>query len=114
MKSAAIDPDFEAILEAITPTIQGTNCLNCSWALKDKTLVDPKELDPNGGLKITNKEDLKLAEEGDLVTLPGKKHSKWKFYCEHNKIKQFVTERMCCLYWDAEGTYRAYGKSRLD
>jgi len=114
VKLAAIDRDFQTILEAAKPSIDGTNCINCRWAVKDKTRVDPKELDPNGGLKIINKEDLKLAEDGDLVTLPGKKPSKWKFYCEHNKIKQFVTERMCCLYWDAEGTYRAYGKSTLD
>jgi len=114
VKLKLIDSGLQAIIEAANPSIEGTNCINCRWAAKDRTKVDSKELDPNGGLKIVNKEDLKLAEKGDLVTLPGKKPSKWKFYCEHNKIKQFVTERMCCLYWDAKGTYRAYGKSLLD
>jgi hypothetical protein len=106
--------EIKIINEAKDTYIEGTNCHNCKWAAKDETKVDEKELDPNGGLKITNKEDLKLAAEGDLVTLPGKKKSKYKFYCEHNKIKQFVTERMCCLYWDADGVYRAFGKSRLE
>lgn len=106
--------EIKIITEAKQQVIEGTNCLNCKWAAKDHTKVDSKELDPNGGLKITNKEDLKLAKDSDLVTLPGKKQSKYKFYCENNHVKQFVTERMCCLYWDAEGVYRAYGKSKLD
>jgi hypothetical protein len=101
---------FRDILIETTNKIEGTNCANCKYAHKERTKVSKSELDPQGGLKITNKEDLRNAKHSDLVTLPGKGTVTEKFYCEHKDIKQFVTERMCCAYWDATGTLRAFGK----
>lgn len=101
---------YQELTEAVEKKITGTNCLNCSYASYDKEPVSKKELDQQGGLKITDKRDLQLAKESDLVTLPGKGTPTEKFFCSHPKVKQYVTERMCCMYWDAEGVYRAYGK----
>lgn len=63
---------------------------------------------------------LDRAEHADLITLPenitGTNCSNCKFVdlktkmCNHPEVNQKVSERMCCKYWDAEGTKREWEK----
>jgi len=101
-------------LELLTESesvVIGTNCSNCRFINMDSA-TDPEDgdLDAQGGIKITEKAKLKLAQQADLITLPGKKTPSKKVGCEHPKVKQYVTERMCCGYWDAKGVIRQYKK----
>ena len=56
---------------------------------------------------------MKTEEKADLITLPGgsKEEVKNRKFCSHPKINVFVTERMCCAYWDNEGVKRPWKKS---
>lgn len=101
------------LFEQAAPKITGTNCLNCKYASDEKEPVNKSELDIQGGLKIKDQRDLELARDSDLVTLPGKASVTEKFFCSHPKVKQYVTERMCCLYWDADGVLRAFGEKTV-
>lgn len=99
------------ISEEAATKVQGTNCGNCIWRKGAETkLVGPDELNVQGGIVSTNSEDIKNAKISDLVTLPGKGTTKKSFFCKHKKVKQWVTERMCCIYWNAPGVYRSFGK----
>lgn len=89
--------------------IEGTNCKNCVWWCKDDVRpVGKDELNENGGIKPYNDSYAKMAKEVDLVTLPGKGTATEKTICEHEKVMDWVTERMCCALWDGEGTKREY------
>lgn len=89
--------------------IEGTNCKNCVWWCKDDVRpVGKDELNENGGIKPYNDSYAKMAKEVDLVTLPGKATATEKTICEHEKVMDWVTERMCCALWDGEGTKREY------
>ena len=89
--------------------IEGTNCKNCVWWGKDDVRpVGKDELNENGGIKPYSKNYVKMSKEVDLVTLPGKATVSEKAICEHKKIMDWVTERMCCALWDGEGTKREY------
>jgi hypothetical protein len=101
---------YQDLTEAVEKKITGTNCANCYYASSDREPVKKSELDSQGGLKIKDRRDLELARDSDLVTLPGRGTPTEKFFCSHPKVKQYVTERQCCMYWDADGVYRAYGK----
>lgn len=91
--------------------IDGTNCFNCKFGdTGNSHKVEKDELDPQGGLKMTDKKILKIAADADLVTLPGKETVTEKFKCTHPKVKLNVTKRMCCAFWDADGILRAFGK----
>jgi len=88
--------------------VKGTNCANCKYGDTDRSKpLAKEEQNGQGGLDPTGK-DLTLAEKGDLITLPGKSTATKKFPCTHSEIKQDVTERMCCAYWDADGSIRAW------
>ena len=89
--------------------IEGTNCANCKFSSDHLEPVDKEELDPQGGLKMTDAKDLRIAKQCDLVTLPGKATTTEKFKCTHPKVGLDVTKRMCCAFWDAEGILRAFG-----
>lgn len=93
-------------IKSFKEIIAGTNCLNCSWAnFKNTAAVTPDELNSQGGLNIS-KDNMAKAKHSDLITLPGKAQVVNKFWCDHKDVDQYVTERMCCKYWDAEGTKR--------
>lgn len=90
--------------------VEGTNCRNCSWWKKDSEKpVTKEELNKNGGLKAPNDEYIAMSKRIDLGTLPGEDHNvKVKGFCEHKEINDWVTERMCCSQWDADGMIRDY------
>lgn len=90
--------------------VEGTNCRNCVYWRKDlEKPVTKEELNPNGGLKAPNKEYIAMSKRIDLGTLPGKDSGvKIKGFCDHDQIKDWVTERMCCSQWDSDGMIRDY------
>jgi hypothetical protein len=81
--------------------------------------------DAQGGLIPTSSERAKAA---DVITLPegvegtrcdncvfirkieGKKYG----YCVHPKVRMPVNNRMCCKWWNAEGTLRHFKFSQRD
>lgn len=92
----------------------GTNCTNCKHTKGSPTEdVKASDLNEQGGTIPENAEQLKLAEKSDLITMPGKDFPKVKAMCTHPKVKQWVNSRMCCAFWDAPGTLRAYGKQSI-
>lgn len=99
------------ILSERVNKVEGTNCDNCIWKTDAETRkVQKEELNDQGGLISTNTDDLRNAKTSDLVTLPGRASVDSAFYCKHAKVKQWVTSRMCCIFWDAPGVHRAFGK----
>lgn len=100
------------ILEEKIQLVTGTNCSNCKFSQNSKSEpVEKDELNAQGGMKITDKDDLKKAQKGDLITLPGKGDiPEYKVMCKHKEIRQWITPRMCCAYWDTPGIIRAFGK----
>ena len=89
--------------------ITGTNCANCIWLKKgSEKPVDKSELNSNGGLKPTSEAYIDMAKHVDLVSLPGKATVKTKAFCDHEDVQDFVTERMCCAYWDNEDAKRDF------
>lgn len=104
---------IEIIVEAAN-VVKGTNCSNCTFSKGSKQeKVEESDLNSQGGLDTKDSKELKLAKEGDLVTLPGNETVTHKFKCHHPKIDQYVTEHMCCAYWDSPGTHRAFGKQSV-
>jgi len=94
--------------------VNGTNCANCiSTKNSEPESVESKDLNSQGGIDSVSKKELELAESADLITLPGKKNVEFKKHCNHPKIDQDVTEHMCCAYWSAEGTHRAFGEQKI-
>lgn len=94
--------------------IEGTNCGNCMYTQKSVSeKVEKEDLNSQGGIDSKAKKDLKLAEKADLITLPGDMLTDTKKHCNHPMVDQFVTSRMCCAYWDSEGTHRAYGDQKI-
>jgi hypothetical protein len=69
-------------------------------------------------LKKEDENKLERAKAADLVTLPetivGTNCSNCIFIdletktCKHPQVLQKVSERMCCAFWDAPGTLRAW------
>lgn len=101
------------LVEADQP-IKGTNCSNCKFTKDQKSQdVTADDLNEQGGTIPENDKQLEAAKQGDLITMPGDHTPKVKVMCSHTKIKQFVTQAMCCAYWDAPGTLRAYGKQAI-
>lgn len=100
------------ILNEDSSTVTGTNCGNCKFTKgTEKVSVDKDELNAQGGLIISDKKELSDAKNGDLITLPGKgTKPKKKIWCKNKGINQFVTDRMCCAYWDAPGVVRDFKK----
>lgn len=92
--------------------IIGTNCYNCIFVSKKEEPVDLSELNDQGGLDPKTPEEMQRAKEADLITLPGgaKDDAANKKFCYNDKIKTFVTVRMCCGYWDNAGVRRPWKK----
>jgi len=71
-------------------------------------------------LKKEDSKRLDRAKEADLVTLPDNIQGtncgncfffdpeKKEGFCNHVKVLQHVTSRMCCSFWDAPGTKREW------
>jgi hypothetical protein len=77
-------------------------------------------MDPHGGLVPPS---LERAKKVDLITLPielvGTNCGNCKHFeglrgapgfCNHKDVRMHVTNRQCCVKWDAEGTYRPWEK----
>jgi hypothetical protein len=92
--------------------IIGTNCYNCIYISKDEESVDQKDLNEQGGLDPKTPEEMEKAKKADLITLPGgtKTDANNEKFCNHPKIRMFVTARMCCGYWDNAGVKRPWAK----
>lgn len=92
--------------------IIGTNCFNCLYISNKEEKADPKELNDQGGIDPANPEEMQRAQTADLITLPGgsKEDVSGKKFCTHLKIQMYVTERMCCGYWDNAGVKRPWKK----
>jgi hypothetical protein len=88
----------------------GTNCYNCKFIDNKEMAVDPKELNAEGGIDPSNKEEMERAKKADLITLPGgpKADAKSKRFCCNDQVKMNVTIRMCCAYWDNVGVKRPW------
>ena len=82
--------------------MQGTNCFNCVYISSKDEQVDKKELNDQGGIDPKNEDETNRAKKADLITLPGwtKADAASKRLCGNDKIKMYVTARMCCGYWD--------------
>lgn len=91
-------------------TIRGTNCSNCIFYNGKIIEANEDNLDSQGGGKLTSKEDIDRVKEADLITMPGKGKPEELVMCTHPKVKVYVSERQCCAFWDAKGTYRVYGE----
>lgn len=77
-----------------------------------------------GGVTNAEPGDMERAKKADLITLPpaikGTNCFNCKYisdkdglekglgYCKHPKVKQYVTNRMCCALWDSSGSIRAW------
>ncbi len=92
--------------------IIGTNCYNCIWIAKKEEPIESQELNPEGGIDPKNDEDMQKAQTADLITLPGgsKDDATSKKKCYNEKIKMYVTSRMCCGYWDNVAVKRPWKK----
>ncbi len=90
----------------------GTNCYNCMYISKKPEPVDANELNPEGGIDPKTEEEMLKAKSADLITLPGgsKADTINKKLCYNDKIKMYVTERMCCAYWDNAAVKRPWKK----
>ncbi len=92
--------------------VQGTNCFNCVFISKKDEPVSADELNDQGGIDPKTVEDMQKAEKADLITLPGwsKQDAATKRLCYNEKIKMYVTTRMCCRYWDNKEVRRPWKK----
>jgi hypothetical protein len=92
--------------------IVGTNCYNCTFISKKEDPVDIKDLNEPGGIDPKTQDEMERAKKADLITLLGgaKSDSTNKKFCYNEKIKMFVTVRMCCGYWDNVGVHRPWKK----
>jgi hypothetical protein len=90
----------------------GTNCYNCLFISKKEEPIDQTILNEQGGIDPKNPQDMEKAKTADLITLPGgtKKDAVNKKFCYNDKIKMYVTVRMCCGYWDNAGVKRPWKK----
>lgn len=102
---------LDVLMEA--ELVTGTHCANCKFTSGKPVKADPKELNDQGGIDPTDQAGLERAEAADLITMPGKQKVTSKVACVHPKVKLWVNSRMCCAFWDAPGTHRAYGSQEL-
>lgn len=94
--------------------IEGTNCFNCRFVDR-KDIMIGDELNGEGGIDPKDDSEMDRAERADLITLPGGTgdDAKSKRMCMHPEVRMYVTERMCCAYWDNEDVKRPWiGKEK--
>ena len=91
----------------------GTNCYNCKFVASKEEPLDPKLLNKEGGIDPKNEEEMDRAKKADLITLPGgpKNDAISKKFCYNDKIKMYITVRMCCAYWDNDAVKRPWKKA---
>lgn len=78
--------------------------------------------DINGGIVLSEPEQLNNAKKAVLITMPkdttGTNCGNCKFFsnqfCNHQLMKLAVNERQCCNYWDKEGTYFAGSSNTME
>ena len=89
--------------------IEGTSCVNCDFTKHQKTeKVTEDDLNKFGGIDPTSKQDIAGAKKADLITMPGAKFPTIKLWCKQPAVDQWVTERMCCNFWNAPGIHEEY------
>lgn len=94
--------------------MKGTSCATCMYTNPDKAeKVQKDKLNKQGGTVPDGEDQMERAKESDLITMPGVAFPTHVVPCTHPKVKQLVNERMCCAFWDAKGTLRAYGKQAI-
>ena len=96
--------------EKYAPKILGTNCFNCLWIGKKDEQVNSNALNLEGGIDPHDEKEMERARTADLITLPGgsKQDAPFKRLCYNEKIRMYVTVRMCCGYWDNENVKRPW------
>ncbi len=96
----------------IKEKIIGTNCFNCKFIANNNEHVVSLELNNEGGINPKNDEEMSRAETADLITLSGgsKADVSIKRFCFNKKIEMYVTDRMCCAFWDNENVNRPWKK----
>ena len=99
---------IKIIAEESGKKVEGTNCGNCRFFTGAKVDAGSLKTNDQGGIDSPDPEHLKLAKEGDLITLPGRGQPTAARACAHKKIDQVVTDRMCCAYWDNPGARREW------
>ena len=93
--------------------IIGTTCMSCDFTKNQPAVkVSEDELNKNGGMLSTNKDDLAGAKKADLITMPGEKSASIKKMCQHPEVKQWVTVRQCCNFWNAPGILTQYKEDK--
>ncbi len=94
--------------------VVGTNCYNCLYVSTRDEPVNPGELNAEGGIDPKTDADMQKAKTADLITLPGgsKADTTSKRMCYNDKIKMYVTIRMCCAYWDNSAVKRPWKKKK--
>ena len=97
----------------IKEKVIGTNCYNCKFVANNEEPVNQKILNNEGGIDPQNEDEMDRAKKADLITLPGgiKADATNKKFCYNDKIKMYVTVRMCCAYWDNDGVKRPWKKT---
>lgn len=80
----------------------------------------PLETNNQGGFTPETDQQLKRFKHADLITLPENvkgtncgncsymRHQGKIGFCAHEEIQDYVTERMCCQYWDHKDINRAW------
>ncbi len=94
--------------------VSGTNCFNCLYVAKNAEKVRQEDLNNQGGLDPKSNQDMQRAEKADLITLPGGSKSEVaaKKFCNNKSVQMYVTERMCCAYWDNEDAWRPWKQQK--
>lgn len=88
----------------VSQLIEGTTCFNCTFTKEQKVeQISSKEINKQGGIDLPKGFDYELAKAVDVITMPGDKTVTTKKWCKNSLVNQWVTERMCCNYWDHEG-----------
>ena len=97
------------LIEVKNDLVIGTMCSNCKFT-KNQASEDVSEEDLNkyGGIIPTEKDQVKRAFDADVITMPGKKFPKKKYWCKNTLVEQWVTERMCCNLWEHSGLLKQF------
>ncbi len=97
--------------------------VECDGKMPTHLPQKPLETNQEGGFNPETNKQVKRFKHADLITLPKevkgtncgncsfmKKQGKYGF-CKHEEIQDWVTDRMCCKYWNHHGVKRSWGKN---
>ncbi len=91
--------------------VEGTNCFNCRFVDKNDVPTGD-EVGDHGGIDPKDESEMERAKRADLITLPGwsREDARSKRMCMHPEVQMYVTERMCCAFWDNTEVRRPWEK----